>query len=410
MVILVFISEIYRIILLNQKINYIDIRRNIMNLKKGEINTKEFVDTFGTEKQKQSYVKNKRLGGRDKELLLNKANKFCHIEDLGQGKYIIHKIYGVKKEDLILPLKKGLYNYLTPLILSKLVDEYYQNNNFKITLPFLGWAKKFEIVNENYSLIKYHQDVSSLTFEIDKDIMFEYFEKMDDCIRYYMQECLSELSKASGLNLIEFDSIKMVRKQKLVYEENQQGGLDITTEEWDEVISDEDRKYVYACEEKAAKKAGITENKEKFYGVKSFIYSRELKELLKKKDILFTYSAFNIYCKNIDNIKTTLKKFADVNLNDNKGFVEAFNEKFIEYIDKKAKGIHKKELKKVHELNIDEKYIKEYRKDEGYIITYNKLSDLTIKTDTPSIKDKIGIKDNDPKSIMEKFNINIVSK
>lgn len=377
-------------------------------LKTGEIGTKELIDIFGTKNLQDRYEKEKRLGGKDKTGILKKAQKFCNIEDLGWGKFYIHKLYGVDREDLILPLKKGLYNYLTPLILSKLVEEHNKNNNFKITLPFLGWAKKFEIVNENYSLIKYHQKKSSEYLNINNETMFEYFEKMDDCIKYYMQECLSTLSKSSGLDLIDFDSIKMVRKQKLDTEKNNQGGLDILPDEWDEEVSDDDRKFVYECEERAKEIAGIIDNREKFYGIKSIIYNTELKKLLKERNILFMYSAFNIYCKNIEKIQSILEKFSDVDINDNNGFINAFNEKFIEYIDKKAKGIVKKELKKQIEENIDPKYLKQHRLVEQYIEDYNRLSDLTIKTGVPNIKDKIGINDKDTYSIMEKFNINII--
>lgn len=388
-----------------------------MNLKKGNINNKDLVEKFGTNKLKKRYQADNKLGGRDKELLLNKASKFCHIEDLGKGQYIIHKIYGVEREDLILPLKKGLYNFLTPLILTKLVEEHYQNNNFKITLPFLGWAKKFEIVNENYSLVKYNQAKSSEALNIDQETMLEYFEKMDDCIRYYMQQCLSTLSKKSGLDLIDFDSISMVRKQNIEAITNEQSGVDIITKEWDEIVSDEDRKFVYACEDKAKSIAGITDNREKFYGTKSIIYGNELKKMLKERNILFMYSAFNIYCKNISKIEKTLKKFADVNINDKTNFISAFNEKFIEYIDKKAKGIQDKESKKQIEKQVDEledkvdknpNYIKQYRLFEKYIEDYNLLSEKTIRVGAEDLKHKI--KTDDTQSIMEKFNINIISQ
>ena len=375
-----------------------------MNLKKGKITNKELVESFGTNNLIDRYQRDNKITGRDKQLLLNKAKKFCNIEDLGRGQYIIHKIYGVEKDDLILPLKKGLYNFLTPLILSKLVEEHYQNNNFKITLPFLGWAKKFDIVNDNYSLIKYNQNKSSEQLGIDKETMFEYFEKMDDCIKYYMQECLTTLSKQSGLDLIDFDSIKMVRKQKLISEPNDNGGIDLIPSEWDEVVSDNDRKFVYDCESKAKAFANIVDNKEKFYGTKSLIYNKELKRLLRERNILFMYSAFNIYCKNIDEIKKTFTKFADVTLDNNNNFITTFNEKFLEYIDKKAKNIHNKEQKK--EDNADKKYIKSYRLVETYIDNFNLLSDTTIKVGAENLKDKI--KTDDTQSIMEKFNINII--
>ena len=79
----------------------------IMNLKKGKITNKELVESFGTNNLIDRYQRDNKITGRDKQLLLNKAKKFCNIEDLGRGQYIIHKIYGVEKDDLILPLKKG---------------------------------------------------------------------------------------------------------------------------------------------------------------------------------------------------------------------------------------------------------------------------------------------------------------
>lgn len=374
-------------------------------IKKGNLKTKDLVDMFGTKKQKHNYQRDKKLGGSAKQRILTKARKYCDIEDLGQGNFIIHKVYIENKDDPIVLLKKGLYASLAPMILVKLAEEHYNNNNFKITLPFLGWAKMFDVVNENYSLIKYNQNKSSDELEIDKDIMLEYFEKMDDCIRYYLQECLTILSKPSGLDLIDFDAIRMVRKKRVVTQENENGGVDITPKEWDEVLSDSDRKFVYACEDKAKEFAGIVHNKEKFYGTKSLIYNSELKRLLKERDILFTYSAFNIYCKNIKNIEATLDKLQDKNVNSNAEFVKFFNDKFIEYIDNKAKRLHNNELKKVSGTNA---YIKEYRLDESYLNEYNRLSNLTIKIDTPSLKQVIGIDDNSTESIMEKFNINIV--
>lgn len=116
------------------------------------------------------------------------------------------------------------------------------------------------------------------------------------------------------------------------------------------------------------------------------------------------YSAFNIYCKNIDEIKKTFTKFADVTLDNNNNFITTFNEKFLEYIDKKAKNIHNKEQKK--EDNADKKYIKSYRLVETYIDNFNLLSDTTIKVGAENLKDKI--KTDDTQSIMEKFNINII--
>jgi hypothetical protein len=375
----------------------------VNKLQTGELTTKELVNLFGTAKMKSKCNKGGYIGGREKELLLTKARKFCDIEDLGKGKYIINTIYGVDKDDAIIPLKKGLYNYLAPLILSKLLDE---DDQFKVTLPFLGWARKFEMVNDNYSLLKYNQEQGSTALDINSDTIFEYFEKMDDCIKYYLQECLTMLSDQQGLDLIDFDSIKMVKKKFVIPVVNNEGGIDITCQYVDEMVSDDDRRFIYECESKAKDKAGITNNKEKFYGVKSYIYKRELKTLLSQRNILFMYSAYNIYCKNPNEVQETLEKFANSNTTKDE-FVKVFNDKFIEYVDRKAQNRQKREIKKKEEGQIDEKYLRENRLVEQYLEDYRDLLGKTIMKDVPKLDI---INENDINTILTEFSINIVKK
>ena len=379
-------------------------------IKTGELNTKELVNIFGTAKVKEKIKKGGFIGGRDKELLLNKASKFCDIEDLGKGKFIIHKIHNISKDDLILPLLKGLSKYITPLILTKLLTE--QDENYKITLPFLGWARKFEMINENYPLIKYHQKQSSEYLNIGEDIMFEYFEKMDDCIKYYLEKVLTTLSDRKGLDLIEFDSITMIKK--IILEPNiENNNINIICGYIDEMISDEDRKFVIDCENEAKDIAGITSNKEKFYGVKSYIYKKELRKLLSKRNILFTYHAYNIFCKSSKETKKILSKFDPIVNYKEENFIQTFNEIFIDYIENKAQKIQKREQEKLEEVNNnsnseinDINFIRKYRLAETYITDFKVLSELTVHKNSKELKDTIKV--DNIEDILKEFNINII--
>lgn len=373
------------------------------NLKTGELKTKELVKIFGTKKQQDNYTKDKRLNTTAKQRILTKAKNFCDIEDLGKGKFIIHKVHNIDKDDLILPLLKGLSKFLTPLILTKLLTE--QDSNYKVTLPFLGWAKKFEMVNDNYPLIKYHQKQSSDYLKIDSDIMFDYFERMDECIKYYLDKCLSTLSNSKGLDLLEFDSVKMVKK--VILEPSlDDNNIKIVCGYVDEVISDQDRKFVIDCENKAKVKVNITNSKEKFYGVKSHIYKKELKKLLGKRNILFTYSAYNIFCKNPEEIKNVLSKFESLIDYKNENFIQTFNENFIDYIENKAKSRQNREMKKLDDENTNMNFIKKHRLTETYISDFKMLSELTVHKNSKDLKDVIKI--DDIEDILEEFNINII--
>ena len=66
-----------------------------MKLKVGEIDTKKLLDYFGTDKQIFNYKRDKKLNSTAKTRILTKASKFCEIEDVGQGKFIIHKVSNI---------------------------------------------------------------------------------------------------------------------------------------------------------------------------------------------------------------------------------------------------------------------------------------------------------------------------
>ena len=53
-----------------------------MKIKTGEINNKHLVELFGTEKQKEIFFKDKKLNSGIKKRLLEKAKRYCEIEDL----------------------------------------------------------------------------------------------------------------------------------------------------------------------------------------------------------------------------------------------------------------------------------------------------------------------------------------
>lgn len=344
-----------------------------MKIETGEINNKQLLELFGTQKQKDNFIKEKKLNSGSKKRILEKAKRYCEIEDLTQGKYLIHKVYNIKNEQYLLPLFKGLSKYLTPLILIKLLED--QDENYKITLPYLTWAKNFEMINQNYPLLKSHQKAGSIKLNIDKYIIFDYFEKMDECIKYYLEKCLTILGDKKGLDLIDFDSITMVRK---AYFDNilQDNIAIFDGNTFDEPISDEDRKFVIDCENTAKDIAGIIDNQEKYYGKKSYIYKNKLRELLAERNIAFTYSAYNIYCKNPKEIKNIIEQFMSILSSESNNMIQVFNDAFIEYINNKAISRQNREIDKFNE---NERIIKKYRLAETYVSDFKVLSDLTVR-------------------------------
>jgi len=387
----------------------------LAKLKIGEIDIKKLVNIFGTDKQKEGYKKDKKLNNRVKEGIIKKASKFCEIEDCGQGIFKIHKVFNLDmdNDELIFPLLKGLSQYVTPLILSKLLNE--QDENYKITLSFISWAQKFQMINGNYNLMRYHQEKSSEYLKIDEHTMFDYFNKMDDCIQYYLEKIFKILSNKSGLDLIEFDSVTKVRK--IIRDQSIKGvKIKFKCNFIDEEISDEDRKFVIDCENKAKEEAGITNNKDKFYGIKAKLYKDKLSELLIEKDILFTYRAYNIFCKNKKEVANVLSKFESILDYRSENFIEEFNNIFMDYIENKAIKANKREQDKVNkreqeklnnlltDCNVNSKeinYRKQFRLVEAYINDFKILSELTVPANARDLSDEIKI------TLAEKYHVDV---
>ncbi len=367
-----------------------------LKLQAGEISNKELVNLWGTKRQKENYIKDKKLDSRVKERIMKKAQKVCKIEDLGGGKYVVHKIYNPKTkvyEAKMESLNQGLCQYLAPLILHKLLYE--QDKNYKIMLPFFGWAKRFEIINENYPLVKHNQEEMARYLGISQDIIFDYFSIMDSCIKYYLDKCLA-VFESNSVDLIIHTTDVMARRVSVSISDKTHLGIDIYCNYKDEALDDEEIKFVIDCEKRAWRKANLSKPQEKYYGIKSGIYWRELKRLLSKQDILFTYKVHNLFCKDKDRVKKAMQRFNSVNIFNEDKLVQAFHNAFLDYIENKA-GLRQK-----RELNDSKKV---FRLAETYVADFKCLSTVTIPKDAESLHDKL---ETDIKKVMELYNINII--
>lgn len=372
----------------------------MLNLQEGTISSKELIEKFGTMKQKEAFLKNKKLNIATKQRILKKANKFCNIEDLGQGKFAIHKVYSMLKDDHILQLKNGLYQYMAPLILSKLIQDCDENG--KISLSFLGWIRKFDMINDNYGYMKYHQDISSEKLEINPDIMWEYFDKINECLKHYFHRCLEIMQNPNELDLIDYSEVKMVKKGSVSLQ-GHYGNYSLIGDYIHEIISDEDNRYVLDCEQEAKIIADIQRPQEKFYGTKLYIYNSYMKQKLAERDIICVYKVYNIFFKDYNKVCEALKKFEYQN---DCNFVSDFNKYFIEYVNNKAKLRQNKEIEKSQDETIDIKFLEQHRLLETYLSEIHKLSDMTLRQDSENIIDKIRI-ESTTDDFLNEFNINI---
>lgn len=361
-------------------------------LEKGVYTERELVEIFGTEKQKESYTKNNRFIGNNKQYILSKAQRVCNINHINNGTYEVVEIYKHPVPNNFNKLNSGIYQYMSPIILLKLLTESDQNN--KITFPLFDLANMITMTNKNYKPAKYNQGLVGEFLDVDQNVVSEFFEKVDYSVRYYIESCLNYLKAA---DVLEWFKAPMVKKRRMEMGSTVDGVIPLVCERTDERATDEEIKFINDCKEQVRLELKITNRSECFYGGKAQLYKKRLQELLKNKDILYSYETYNIFYTNIDRCKSLLSKFEY----DESTLLGEFNKYFIDYILENAKE---------RQMNKEE-VIKRYRLEEGYLSGFNTLSSWTINSaQSNNIRNEIGLTDTQNDRLKQDFDVIFVNK
>jgi len=367
-----------------------------LNIKIGKISEKDLVNKFASKSVKKTYKEKGKFTSSNKKHLLEKINQYCIINDLGNREYEITEIYKIPKPASLSKLQSGLYQYMAPIILIKLLKEHDENN--KIILPLMDYARHIEMINHNYKPVKYNQDEFSISLDINKLVFREFFEKVDDNIKYYIQRCLEYLQSA---DVLKWYKVPMVKKKKIINVYIDQKGNPVVEGEFENVrATPEEVKYFNEVSELARVSLDIKSKPECFYGKKAFQFCKIVTEKLKEKGIMYFYDGYEIYYTNIDRCNTLLKEFKDCD-NEHE-LIKRFNEEFINLIMDNAE---KRQLK-VEIYN-------QYRKEGNYIANFKTLSELTIDNKAEKIKLKYKYKDKEAdilNQVDNDFHINVTKK
>ena len=266
----------------------------------GIVDEAALVEMFATDKQKKCYREggNKFKGGKQKDTLLKQASRYCEIEDLGNRKYRIVKVYKYPVPKNFNSMNAGLHQYLTPLILINLIASgIYQVKSLTFTTN--KWYRMVDMINDNYRNMKFNIDYTSDTFEISKNVLHDFFNTTDDALVYYFKKSLEHLKAANLFNFQEINWV-YVRTIDVKHEKDDKQYIKIRPEH--RRATAEEMVYIRKCEELASIHAGIRSDDEtaKYYGSKSKKFLTKLKELLLERNILFCYKAYEIYSTDND--------------------------------------------------------------------------------------------------------------
>lgn len=355
-------------------------------IKRGKISEKELIALFASDSIKRNHQKNGCFRGDEKPRVLKVARRYCNIRDNKDRTFTITKVHKLKEsqehidnlpEDFdlssdidILPdnfnkMNRGLYQYICPIILSSAIEEHFKKNSFLFTPNML--AKRSKMVNCNYELIKYHIPKAEKEFQLSKSTIYDFFNKCDSTINYYITRSLQQLVKANLITVQDKYYIQPTKPTILC------DGVEYIAvkEPTCKIATEQDIAFYEQCMRAANERVGIENDKERFYSKKSKTYKKVVTEELQQGGIKYFYKIYEIHCVNVDECKRVLEIFKY----DEKSNLTQFNNAFI---DKLKNNAQKRKMK----------YPSEYAREQ-FINTYADMCEIVIDNRTESLKERI---------------------
>lgn len=293
-------------------------------------------------------------------------------------------------------MQNGLYKYIAPLILLKLIEGHDENN--RITFTTSKWANQIHMVNKNYGNVKYYKSDVAKKLEWDKNDVADFFLKVDDMISSYFKMTLDYLDSTGSIIWREVDMVhEEIPDEKLVgYNEKGMPVYEAIFKPNDRIATKEDMSFYSDCIKIADDEAGITQgnSNDRYFGKKASEFAKSLGVALNEKKIRYIYKSYEVYFVHLDWCKNILKEFnvdKDINI-----FINKFNEEFIEMIMKNANNRYSDAFINVL-IHYDDsrKPREEYKYTEHYLDIFTDLCDMTINNsnnDTNAIN-VLGIKE-----------------
>ena len=198
------------------------------------------------------------------------------------------------------------------------------------------WAREIKMVNNNYDVLK-EADVEKIEdiFGIGKNVYYDFYDRCDEAIDYYIVQALKYLYSAGLIIWREVYFIQpitpVIKQDGVVYKAIRDPKPIPAT--------DDDMKFYAECVKIADKEAGILNAKERYYSKKSYHYRCVLLRELKKKNIKYIFKSYEAYYVNIDRCKAVMNMF-DINNDILDKFNKALTEKLVDNAE--ARKLQKK--------------------------------------------------------------------
>lgn len=249
----------------------------------------EFVERFGTEKQKEYFAEHGKLQKSYKQSILQRAEKYCTVKQLKNGKYNITKQKQVPLNPEYIKSATGLYQYTCPLVLDYILN----SNSDKTIIGTVSLAQKSHIVSEHYKTVRHSPDLTSEAFKLNEEVSYDCIKHMADTLNYHIEQTLKYLKQ---MQLIVYTTNYLVFKSEFSQVVLDDGT--VTTQRINYppfIATDEEMKIYRKAVEEADIYAGTTKASERYYSKKAEEWNRRFHEVLLKYGITNMCEVYEIW-------------------------------------------------------------------------------------------------------------------
>lgn len=271
-------------------------------LKLGKISEEEFVNLFGTEKQKKEWERyDCCLNSSLKKRLLSKAQKYCSIKALCKREFYIGRIYQYPLPLNITKMKRPIYKDLIPLVLLRLIEI-----NECCCFTVGKWMEELKIVNDNYNIVKKQKTKSSSILNVEIKDINDFFKYTEPSINHYFIKSFKYLEEAG---YIKYQKILLIKSKSLKnYQLTTKGNFVLEVQSDTHVANEEEIEFYNKCVNSADKKNKIENSTDRYYSSKNHSWKKDLQNELIKKNIISVYEAFQINIIDIEKCQKLIKE------------------------------------------------------------------------------------------------------
>jgi hypothetical protein len=351
-----------------------------------EYNESVLVDKVCTDAQRKAYrKKNKFVNSTYRKMFLDTLSRYCDYEyDAESKKYRITEVFDYPITLAESRIHKGIYQYLTPLILNEVLFGE-ESTNRKAVITSVDLARSVGMINENYNVAKFNQDAMQTDLDFSSAVLAEYFNKADNRMDEYIRRCIKYLK---SMNCVIYNETHMI--SLLPQEVEIENGRIIIKPHTIRRATDDEMKLYASLVDQAAKQAKITSDNEKWYGKKALKYRNTLTALLREHNIEFVCRAFELWRVDTDRCKSIMRSFADKTIDQRRHEIG--------YL-----------MQTVMDTNAENRLIKNPSLGANYLEQFKKLSDIVMPPDAEDIRPKLkSIKEQDlQEKLKNKYNYEI---